>query len=201
MNSQLSYFARLNLKPGEVQPINAQGSNFWIVFAPCSIALKYPGGEFGAYEQGTGLDNLPDGGTFARLEIRNPSLSTITVIVYIGGPLYRDSRLSVLEARTRLAAWPQTQLAGNTAAAFDGLAPADGGDVTYIDVKRQSLVICNLDPASPLLVRNKAHTPCAAVLPQTEQILPVSEYLEIFNATANPIACYITEIWAVAVLV
>ena len=196
--SALSHFSRLTLGPGMIDSVNAEGQNFWIVFACVPVWIMYPGGEWGIYEQGSGLDNLPNGETFKRLTVRNPSLGTITVLIYVGGPLYRDSRLSVMEARTRVAAWPNTSLAGGASAVFNGITPADGGAVGYTDLQRHALVVANLDPANPLQVLDGAGTPCGIVFAMTQIILPVSEKISVKNGTGAAIACYIMEIWTTA---
>jgi hypothetical protein len=196
--SALSHISKLKLAPGMVDSINAEGQNFWIVYAAVPIQIMIPGGEFGTYEQGTGLDSLPNGETFKRLTVRNPSLANITVVIYVGGPLYRDSRMALMEGRTRLAAWNGTSLAGGASQTFDGLNPADGGFAGYIDLKRHSLVIANLDPANALQILDGAGTVCSIVFAQTEMILPVSEKITVKNGTGSAIACYIAEVWSAA---
>lgn len=196
--SAVAHFARLTLSPGKIDSINVEGRNFWVVYSPVPIQILIPGSEWNTYEQGTGLDSLPDNATFQRLTVRNPSLGTITILIYSGGPLYRDARLSVMDARTRAAAWPFTSLAGGASAVFNGVTAADGGFAGYVDLKRHSIVIDNQDPANPLQVLDGSGTLCGIIFASTSKILPISESVTIKNATASAITCYIMEIWSTA---
>lgn len=199
--SALSQFFTLRLSPGQIDSVNAEGTNFWIVFAPVPVQIMYPGGEFGIYEQGSGLDNLPNGETFKRLTVRNPSLGAIAVVIYVGGPLYRDSRLSIMEMRTRLAAWSDTQLLAAETATFNGVTPADGGNAGYIDLKRQSILVTNLDQLLNLEILDAAGTACGVIFPSKQIILPVSEGITIKNANGSAVSCFIAEIWSTSLII
>lgn len=187
MNSQAKTVT-LSIAPGAIESINGQGENFHIVFAPVDIQIKWPGGEFVTYPQGSGVDNLKAGQTFGRLEVRNPSTGTITVLIYVGGPLYRDNRSALIEPRTELDAWSSNSLASATGQAFDGIP-------TGLRMRRKAINVTNLDPALNLQVRDAAGHIGLTIFAQTSVTLPISEAVTIHNATGSAIACSISEIW------
>lgn len=178
----------LSIAPGAIESIHGQGENFHLVFAPVDMQLKWPGGEFVTYPQGAGVDNLPGGQSFNRLEVRNPSTGTITVVVYVGGPLYRDNRSALIEPRTELDAWANNSLAAGTGQNFSGVP-------TGLRMRRKAINVTNLDASGNLQVRDAAGHIGLTVFPQTSITLPISESVTIHNATAGAIACSISEIW------
>ncbi len=192
-------FGTLRLGPGAVDSFNAEGTNFWIIFSPVPVQVLYPNGEFGIFAQGTGLDDIPGGGTFKRLTIRNPSLGSIIVMVYVGGPLYRDSRLSVMEAPTRFTGRATQTLAATGGAGdhvdLDGINPLNPVPAGLIDLKRQSVLITNNDLAAFIEVIDVDGNVGARVLPSKQIILSVSEFIRISNPNALAISCQIAEIW------
>ncbi len=190
-----SSFATLKLGPGAVDSINAAGQNFWVVFAPVPIQVMYPGTEWGFFEQGTGLDNLPGDQSFPRLTVRNPSLGAITIVIYVGGPLYRDSRLSVMSTRTRLAGWNLETMAGNAHLDLDGITPLTAPPAGVIDLQRAHILITNNDPAQWLELVDVAGHVCGRVLATKQILLPVSDFVRIQNPVAAGISCEIAEVW------
>ncbi|MDD2764178.1 MAG: hypothetical protein PHE83_09425 [Opitutaceae bacterium] len=186
--SALSHFSTLKLGPGAIDSINAEGKNFWIVFAPVSVQVMYPGGEFGTYEQGTGLDNLPNGETFKRLTVRNPTLGTITVVIYVGGPLYRDARAAVMEPKTAGIGQAAASLAATSGLTLDGIP-------TGLLIRRKSIQLTNLDPNLRLQIRDSSGNILATVFKEQTYILPISESVEFYNPNGSAVACNISEIW------
>lgn len=184
-------FTTLKIAAGKTEPVNAEGVNFHIVFAPVPIEVRWDnGGEFGIYEQGAGIKDIPAGGTFRRLEVRNPSLGEITVIVYVGGPAYSDSRHAIIEPRTEYAAWSGTQLNATTGQTFSGVP-------TGLRIRRKAIQITNLDATLNLQVRDTAGNVGLIVFPETSITLPISEAVEIYNANGAAVACHVSEIfWA-----
>lgn len=186
--SSLSSFAELTVPAGKIEPINAEGRNFHVIFAPTDIEIKIPGGEFGIYQQGSGLNDLPDGRTFRRLEIKNPTTSDIRVLIYIGGPQYRDSRAAVIEPKTAARGWAPASLAATTGATFTGV-PAGR------QIRRKSIQVTNLDPTLTLQVRDTSGNVILTVFAETSIILPISEPVEIYNQNPAAVACNISEIF------
>lgn len=186
--SFLSHFSTLKLASGAIQPINVEGQNFWVVHAPVDLQIRLSGGEFATYGQGTGLDNLPGGGTFSRLEIRNPSLGAITVGIYIGGPLYRDSRAAVMEPKTEGDGWNGTQLLAGAGVTFDGIPSGDR-------IRRKSIQVTNLDVAARLQLRDADTHVILEIFGETSINLPVSESIQVWNPNGAAVACAISEIW------
>jgi len=186
--SALSTFATISIPPGGVVPINQEGRNFHVVFAAADILVKLPGGEFGIYQQGSGSDNLPDGETFRRLEVRNPTLGDLLVTIYIGGPLYRDSRASLIEPRTVAAGWNQTQIAATTNVDFTGV-PAG------LRIRRKAILITNLDQLLRIEVRDGADNLVATVFAEQTYTLPISEFVRVRNPNGAAVAANLAEIW------
>lgn len=178
----------LIIAAGAIAPINAEGENFHVVFSPVDLAIKFPGGEFVLHPQGSGVDNLPGGQTFKRLEVRNPSLGEITAVVYIGGPLYRDNRSAIIEPKTEFAAQASATLAAATGVTLSGLP-------TGFRIRRKSIQVTNLDPNLTLQVRDSAGQVGLTVFASTSIILPISEAVEIYNANGAAQALNISEIW------
>jgi hypothetical protein len=187
MNSQAQTVVKI-IAAGAIEAINNEGRNFHVVFAPVDIQIKTPGGEFVTFPQGTGEDNQPDNGTFKRLEVRNPSLGPITVVIYIGGPLYRDNRSAIIEPRTEFGASPITTLAITTGATFSGV-PAG------LRIRRKGIQVTNSDPNLNLQVMDQAGNVGLEVFPKTSITLPVSETITIYNPNASAVSCRISEIW------
>lgn len=185
-----SYSVTKKIPPGGIEAVNIEGSNFHIVFSPVDIAIKWPGGEFVTYPQGSGVDNLPAGQTFKRLEVRNPSLGEITVVLYVGGPLYRDNRSALIEPRTEVSAQtPAASIIPNAAGVvLDGIP-------TGLRIRRKSIQVSNLDPALNLQIRDAAGNVALTVFAQTSITLPISEYVQVYNASGGAIASSISEIW------
>lgn len=183
-----SNFTTLQLPAGKVSAINARGTNFHVVFASADVQIKWPGGEFGYYQQGAGIDLLPSGQHFERLEIRNPTAGDLLVTVYIGGPLYRDSRASIIEPKTRAIGWSGTQLAATTGETFDGVPSG-------FLIRRKSIQVTNLDQNLTLQIRDTDGEVVLTVFPQTSITLPISEAIEIYNQNGSAVACNISEIW------
>ncbi len=186
--SAKAYTVTLNIPAGAVQPINSGGTNFHVVFSPVDILIKWPGAEFISYQQGSGVDNLPGNEEFNRLEVRNPTLGAITVVIYIGGPLYRDSRTNVIEPRTELDGWATGVIANGAGHTFDGIPSG-------LRIRRKSINVTNLDAASNLQIRDSATHVALTVFPQTSITLAVSESVEVYNASAAPVACNVSELW------
>ncbi len=189
MNSQSQTIVKI-IAAGGIEAINNEGRNFHVVFAPVDIQIKTPGGEFVTYPQGTGADDMPDNGTFKRLEVRNPSLGQITVVIYVGGPLYRDNRSAVIEPKTEVAAQaPGVRVIANaTGVVFTGIP-------TGLRIRRKSIQVSNLDPALNLQVRDAAGNVALTVFAATSITLPISEYVQIWNASGGNIASSLSEIW------
>lgn len=187
MNSQAQTIIKI-IAPGAIEAINNEGRNFHVVFAPVDIQVKVPGGEFVTFPQGAGVENIPDNGTFKRLEVRNPSTGPITVVIYIGGPLYRDNRSAIIEPKTEFAAWSGTTLANATGQTFSGV-PAG------FRIRRKCIQVTNLDPALNLQLRDALNNIGLSVFPNTSITLPISEPVTVYNNSGGPIACNISEIW------
>lgn len=184
----LSHFSTLRIPAGRVESINAEGRNFYVVYSPVDLEIKWNGAEFAIYGQGAGIEDMPDGQTFKRLEVRNPSAADIIVKIYIGGPLYRDSRFAVIEPQTLADGWSGTQLAATTGVIFDGI-PAG------IRVRRKCLQVTNLDANLLLQLRDADGHVVLSVFPETSITLPISGPVEVYNQNGSPVACNISEIW------
>jgi len=206
------------IPPGKVDTLEVEANFFYVLDSQAPLQILYDDSPFIDHDIGTGLQ-LPPGQTFKRLTIRNTSLiTTTTVVLFVGLDNYIDHRLNlvrlaagrylpIMEGKTRMAVAPITSLAASGSGGdhldLDGVTPADGGNILYSDIKRQSVVVTNLDPASNLVWSNGA-TPTdvvgGVIFPQRQVILPVSEFIRIKNPTGSAIACYITEIWTTALL-
>lgn len=186
--SAISSFSTLSIPAGGVVPINQEGRNFHVVFAAADLQIKLPGGEFGTYQQGSGQDDLPDGDTFRRLEVRNPTLGDLLVTIYIGGPLYRDSRASLIEPRTVAAGWNAAQIGATTNVDFTGVP-------TGLRIRRKAILITNLDQLLRLEVRDSDNNLVATVFSEQTYTLPISEFVRVRNPNGIPMAANIAEIW------
>lgn len=172
---------------GQVAPILATGRNFYVVFAPVDIEIKRPGSEFVLYPQGTGLDEIPGDG-FDRLEVRNPSLGEITVVLYIGGPLYRDSRSAIIEPKTTGVPHATTTLPANDFVLLNGIP-------TGLRIRRKAVLLTNKDQTLNLEIRDTAGNAIVTVFPQMSYTLPISEGVRCHNPNGSPVSCNIAEIW------
>lgn len=184
----LSHFTTIEIPAGRVIPINAEGRNFYVVYSPVDLEIAMNGTEFAVYGQGAGLDNLPNGLTFSRLEVRNNSAAAILVKIYIGGPLYRDSRYAVIEPNTIADGWSGTQLAATTGQSFPG-TPAG------LRVRRKAIVATNRDANLDLQIRDSDGHTILTIFPQTSITLPISGPVEFYNQNGSPVACDFAEIW------
>lgn len=184
----LSHFSTLEIPAGRVIPINAAGRNFYVVYSPVDLEIALNGSEFAVYGQGAGLDDMPEGRTFKRLEVRNPSAASILVKIYIGGPLYRDSRYAVIEPNTIADGWSGTQLAATTGQSFPG-TPAG------LRVRRKAIVATNRDANLNLQIRDAAGHTILTIFPETSITLPISGEVEFYNPNGSPVACDFSEIW------
>lgn len=178
----------LDIAAGAIASINGEGSNFHVVFAPVDIQIKTPGGEFVTYPQGAGVDNFANLGTFKRLEVRNPSTGSITVVIYTGGPLYRDNRSALIEPKTEIAGWASNSIAATTGQVFAGVPSG-------YRMRRKCINVTNLDPALNLQVKDSAGNIALTVFAQTSITLPISETVTVHNANGSAVACSISEIW------
>ncbi|MBW7895152.1 MAG: hypothetical protein H3C27_08560 [Opitutaceae bacterium] len=178
----------LSIAPGQVQPINLDGRNFFVVFAPVEIDIKLPGDEFVSYGQGTGMGDLPDGKVFKRLEVRNPSLGTILVKIYIGGPLYRDSRAAIIEPKTRGIGWAGVSIPATSGVTFTGITAG-------LLIRRKAIQVTNLDAALDLQLRDPDGNVILTIFPRTSITLPISEEIEVYNQNGSAVACNISETW------
>ncbi len=186
--STISFFAKISIAAGAVQPINVEGRNFHVVFAPVDLEIKRAGGEFGIYPQGTGSEDMPNGETFRRLEVKNTSLGDIFVTIYIGGPQYRDSRSAIIEPKTRGVAHATVSLATVTGVTLTGIPSGN-------QVRRKAVTVTNLDPTLSLQIRDSAAGVLLTVFPETSITLPISEGVQIYNANGAAVALNISEIW------
>ncbi|HYC70009.1 MAG TPA: hypothetical protein VEB66_02310 [Opitutaceae bacterium] len=170
--------------------VNAQGEgrNFWVVFCPVEIEIRVPGGEFETYSQGTGLNDLPDGGKFARLDVRNPSAGEVTVVLYVGGPLYRDARSALIEPKTVGVAHATISLNATSGVTLTGVP-------TGLRIRRKSVQLTNLDAVLNLQIRDAGGGVLATVFPEQTYTLPISEQVECYNPNGSAVACNISEIW------
>jgi hypothetical protein len=179
---------RITIPAGGVIPVLEEGSNFYVVFAPVDIEIARPGTGFVLYPQGTGLDVLPEGGKFKRLEVRNPSAGEITVLLYIGGPLFRDSRSAIIEPRTEGVAHGTTSLSGTTGVTLNGVPSG-------LRIRRKAVLVTNLDANLRLQLRDSSGGVIATVFPEQTYTLPISETVQAYNPNGSTIACNIAEIW------
>lgn len=181
-------FITKSIAAGAVEPIVAQGTNFHVVFSPVDLYIKRAGGEFGVYQQGGGIENLPGGDTFNRLEVRNPSLGTVVVTIYVGGPLYRDSRHAVIE--------PDTIGIGQDLAAIPASSELDlSGIPSGSRVRRKSIQVSNLDANLLLSIRDIDDFVILWIFPRTSITLPISKPVKIVNENGSDLAASVSEIW------
>ncbi len=186
--NQPGIFITKEITTGAIQPIEASGTNFFVVFSPVTLQIKMPGQAFGLYEQGGGIQNLPNGETFNRLEVRNTSLGTILVTIYVGGPLYVDSRHSIIEPDTIAIGRNVNTIAAATDLTFDGI-PA--GNL----IRRKCIQVSNLDANLLLVIKDDSGNVVLSVFPRTSITLPISKSCKIGNANGSIVACNISEIW------
>ena len=185
-------FLTTKIKTGAVEPLQATGENFYVVSSPVTLQIKFPGGDFGSFGQGTGLDAMPDGGQFDRLEVRNTSLGDITCVIYIGGPLYRDSRQAVIEPDTVPVGQPLAVPAGAIAANSELVL---NGIPSGLQIRRKSIQVTNLDANLLLLVKDMANNVVLAVFARTSITLPISKSVKVVNDNGSDMACAVSEIW------
>ncbi len=189
--SNLSHFATLVIAAGKIEPINAEGRNFHVVFAPSDIEIKWSGGEFGTYQQGTGINDMPEGRTFKRLEVKNPTTSDMLVTIYIGGPIYKDSRAAVIEPKTKAKGWAGVSINAATGVTFDGIP-------TGREIRRKCIQVTNLDATLTLQIRDTDGDVVLTVFPETSITLPISEAVEVYNQNGAAVSCNISEIvWVI----
>lgn len=181
-------FITKTIAAGGIAPINAEGTNFHVVFSPVDLYIKLPEGPFGVYQQGGGIDNLPGGDTFKRLEVRNPSLGAITVVIYVGGPLYRDSRSNIIE--------PDTLGIGQDLSAIPATSELVlSGTPSGSLIRRKSIQVSNLDANLLLSIADASDFTILWVFPKTSIILPISKPVKIVNENGSSLAASVSEIW------
>lgn len=200
---------------GKVVPVEVPGKFFRVLESDAPLQIRYDSGPFIPHDIGTGqilpapLDQngVPRQTYFKRLEIRNTSLVVDSnVTLFIGTDDYVDDRLNltrlaegkylpVMEGKTRVAGWAGNSLAGAASITSSATVPIDGGDVAYVDIKKQSVVFTNLDLLNDIDIRDDAGTKCGVVFPAKQIILPVSEAITFHNGTGGALACHLLEIW------
>jgi len=178
----------LKLAPGQIDAINAEGSNFHVVFAPVDVEIMWPGGVFATFPQGTGVDEFPNGGKFNRLHVKNPSLGDIFVVIWVGGPKFKDNRSAIIEPKTRGKGWNGSTLAATTAQAFNGIPTGN-------QIRRKAIQVTNLDANLKLQVRDTSGYIILTVFPETSITLPISEACDVYNPNGAGVALNISEIW------
>jgi hypothetical protein len=181
-------FITLELAPGAVRPVIGEARNFHVLYSPVDIEIKYPGGEFCAFPQGTGLAQFPNAQTFPRLEVRNPSVGTATVVLWLGGPVLTDSRSALIEPDTLPLAWEGDELAAGNGVSFNGIP-------TGRRIRRKAILVTNLDANLRLQFRDAGGRVIASVFPEQTYSLPISKAVEVYNPNGSALACNIAEIW------
>lgn len=184
MNRQ---FFTLTIPGGGIRPIEQPGLCFSVVTAATVVDIKWYGTDWGAYEQGDGEDMRGTDG-FKRLEIRNPTVNPVTVVIYVGDAMRVSQRVAIMEPRTRFHAWSGTDIAAGASVVFSGPHAAT-------DLRRKAILVSNDDPALPLYVGDAAGNIGHTVLAQTSSTLPISENVTIHNPAGSAVACRIGEIW------
>ena len=187
MNTKGSFVTQV-IKTGEIAPIVQSGENFHVVFSPVDLYIRKAGGEFGVYPQGGGLGNSDGNESFKRLEVRNPSLGDITVVIYIGGPEYRDSRSNIIE--------PDTVAIGQDITTIPATSELILPGIPYGSlIRRKAIQVSNLDANLLLSIRDASGFVVLWVFPLTSVTLPISKRVKVVNTLGSDIAASVSEIW------
>ena len=183
---------RIPLQPG-VNPFNNPG-RFWKLL-DCPVPIRVKIGDMPEMElvAGQGFD-FPAGEYFERFEITNPLETTLTVTFWNGFVGFRDDRSNQFEAPTSFV----------PVAASGNYVPGSLGALGAVDLiesiaagrlRRKAVQICNLDPATNLLICDTSDVVGAIVRPGETIAQPVSGPIRIKNTTGAAVACWLSEIY------
>lgn len=178
--------------PGETWTIRHVGNAFYLVTSPVELQLRAGDTAEKAYRQGTG-ERFPGSMAFDRLEVRNPTSSTVWVRIWVGYGEYIDNRHQVVDQPCELAAVP---LAGGLLAGGQDVFLS--GASVGLRQQRRALVVSNLDAALRLEVLDAAGNVALLVHPGTSITLPVATAVSVRNPTGQSIQTAISEVWYLA---
>lgn len=178
------------IKAGGIEPVFCPGSDFFaVVLSPCDLLVKFPGQEWVLYAQGDWKELKA--GKFDRLEIRNPTLAEITVIVYAGSDRYGQQRQSTIDAYTETVGSAVVAINNNASIAFPG---TPNGKF----IRRRCLIVSNEDPAARLRIRDAMGNNCSTIEPKSSQVIFSAGPLYLFNNSGGAVTFSASETWYVA---
>lgn len=173
--------------PGETAFIDQDADFFWILESPVTLQVRVKGGSFNPYVQDTGED-YGRVGSFTRLDVRNPSLNTVRVLIYVGYSRFISSRSSVIEPNTKFIAWNGTQIGATSGETFTGVPPAGS-------LRRKAIQVTNEDATLRLHLRDADGNVGLIIFPETSITLPISESVQVFNPNGAAVAARVSEIY------
>ncbi len=179
-----------------VYGVSQLGERFYFITATGTVGVTTDKTPEKPYFQGTG-EQFPPDFWFHRLQIRNPNPYPISIIVWAGFGEYLDSRISVLEAPTKIygVVLPGSAIPASSEVYLPGTP-------TNQQIQRKGFVISNMDLANSLFIMQAnlagvGTVTTNVVFPRTSITLPITGPFVVRNDTAGAIVTYIGEIWYV----
>ncbi len=189
------------IAPGQNLTFPQAGDNFYFILLTAPILARPSNGVFNSFETGTGYAADP-GNYFALVELTNPNAFNVVVSFFIGFGGYIDNRVIIANGFIFNVAKPTFPVAAGAATAFcqdiSGSVFTDINGRSWIALSRQSIVICNLDVSSVVLVTSFVPGPnsLAAVQPLTSIALPMTGNLAVTINNSAPMNAYVSEIYS-----
>jgi hypothetical protein len=175
---------------GGVRPINSGGRFFRVVKTNVPLAIQRSGAAYQPYEQGD-AEELADGETFDRLEVKNTAAVDAYVEIYVGYGRREQSRQTVMEPQTRM----RSLFAGNIG---PGATVAVPPPQAAGDLQRKAVMVYNGSAELRLDVLDASGVKCAFVPFQQGHTFPVSQACGVHNPHGVAVECYISEVVWVA---
>jgi hypothetical protein len=172
----------LQIAPGKTEPIEVEGDFFAVVSSPVDLLIREGGKEECLFGQGDSR-TLPAGQIFKYLEVKNPTLNTVIVIMDAGSSRYEQRRQSVMEPKTRVRAYSglnSATLPSNTQIELSGAPLGD-------EIRRKAVTASNDDANANLKLLDADGLPFATVYAGFPIIYPISEKVYLANKTNAPI--------------
>lgn len=181
-----SFTHQLVIPAGGIRPINAGGRFFRIVKSNVPLQIQRSGAAYQPYEQGDSED-LPDGETFTRLELKNATAVDAYVEIYVGYGRRDQDRQTVLPPKTEIRSIYADNLAPNEILMVQ--EPGLPGDI-----QRKALLVTNGSKELRLNILTAAGAVATVVFPEQVYPLEVSGVVGIQNPHGAAVEVFVSEV-------
>lgn len=190
-NPNTSFTHSFVVPAGGVRPINSGGRFFRVVKTNVPLAIQRSGAAYQPYEQGD-AEELADGETFDRLEVKNTAAVDAYVEIYVGYGRREQSRQTVMEPPTRTVGSGKVDLGAETPLVVAPLLLAG-------DLQRKAVYVTNGDGSNLRLeVRDKSGKALGVILSGESAVFYVSDTIQIYNPNPVAVSVYYGQVYHTA---